>query len=375
VDQVARVVVALEASEVVEEVMHFLDRSGRAYVVATAGDDRQLAEAVRQLEPDVVVAEPALLDARPAAGVVLALDTRESVGSLRAAIRAGAAGYFVWPSEREALVGAAAAALREMRRSAGRATVVAVHGGRGGVGVTFVATHLASALARRGSVILLDLDPVFADVAHALDAPAADGDQPLHSLADAVALGEELGPGQLRTALWEHASGVQLFLPPAPEEAVGLGTAELEPVIEASCASVDAVVLHLPRGLDEITSAGAARADRLLEILTLDVVSFRGASRALEGLAPLHLEDRLGLIVNKATRAEITVGDVDRVFGRPPVAVIPSERSVRTAHERGRLVPARSRMARRFDRLANLVGPPPGGGVPARAEEEASSPS
>ena len=75
----ARVVLALEAPEVAEEVMHFLDRSGRARVVATAGDDRQLAEAVRQLEPDAIVAEPAMLAGATASGVVLALDTRESV--------------------------------------------------------------------------------------------------------------------------------------------------------------------------------------------------------------------------------------------------------------------------------------------------------
>jgi hypothetical protein len=104
------------------------------------------------------------------------------------------------------------------------------------------------------------------------------------------------------------------------------------------------------------------------------VGSFRGASRVLEGLAPLHLEDRLALVVNKAERSEITVGDVDRVFGRPPIAVFPSERSVRAAHERGRLVPARSRMARRFDRLADLIAPPAGEG-PARAEEAVPSPS
>ena len=42
-ENVARVVLALEAHDVVEEVMHFLDRSGRARVVATASDDRQLA--------------------------------------------------------------------------------------------------------------------------------------------------------------------------------------------------------------------------------------------------------------------------------------------------------------------------------------------
>ena len=121
-DQVARIVLALETPEVAEEVMHFLDRSGRARVVATAGDDRQLAEAIRQLEPDAVVAAPAMLGGRKGAGVVLALDTRESVMSLRTAIRAGAAGYFLWPKEREDLLGAAAAAIRRARETARRGT-------------------------------------------------------------------------------------------------------------------------------------------------------------------------------------------------------------------------------------------------------------
>src|SRR5919201_809497 len=108
-DQVARVVVGLEAQDVVEEVLHFLDRSGRARVVATAADDRQLHEAVRQLEPDAIVAEPTIATA--------------SVGSRRVPDR--------------------------------RATVVAVHAARGGAGCTFVATHLAQALVKRGSSCLL----------------------------------------------------------------------------------------------------------------------------------------------------------------------------------------------------------------------------
>ncbi len=180
-DQVARIVLALEAPEVAEEVMHFLDRSGRARVVATAGDGRQLAEAIRQLEPDAIVAAPTMLGGRQGTGVILALDTRESVTSLRTAIRAGAAGYFLWPKEREDLLGAAAAAVRRSRETARRGTVVAVHGGRGGVGVTFVATHLAAAFARRGSVILIDADPVFGDVAQALGAPAGDDAEPVHT--------------------------------------------------------------------------------------------------------------------------------------------------------------------------------------------------
>jgi DNA-binding NarL/FixJ family response regulator len=90
VDDVTRVVLGLEQPGVAEEVMHFLDRGGRARVVATASDERQLAEAVRQLEPDAIVASPGLarLAGSISGGVLLALDTAESVRSLRGAIRA-----------------------------------------------------------------------------------------------------------------------------------------------------------------------------------------------------------------------------------------------------------------------------------------------
>src|SRR3990170_2992239 len=89
--------------------MHFLDRTGRARVVATAGDRRQLSEAVRQLTPDAVVASPGLM--RPGGwdgAVLFAVDIRESVAALRSAIRAGAHGFYLWPVDRDELAGATA---------------------------------------------------------------------------------------------------------------------------------------------------------------------------------------------------------------------------------------------------------------------------
>ena len=116
-EDVARVVLAMEQHDVAEEVMHFLDRSGHARVVATAADDRQLREAMRQLEPDAVIGQPSLLADVARTRPFLAIDTRESVGSLRAAIRAGADGFFVWPVDREALSIAAAATRASARRA------------------------------------------------------------------------------------------------------------------------------------------------------------------------------------------------------------------------------------------------------------------
>ena len=193
-EDVARVVLAMEQHDVAEEVMHFLDRSGHARVVATAADDRQLREAMRQLEPDAVIGQPSLLADVVRTRPFLAVDTRESVGSLRAAIRAGADGFFVWPADREALSIAAAATRAGPAALDRRASVVAVHAARGGAGATFVATHLARAFARRGNAcILIDGDPSTGDIGPAVGAP----DEDVHTLADLVPLAAELTPAHL----------------------------------------------------------------------------------------------------------------------------------------------------------------------------------
>ena len=350
VDNVARVVLALEAPDVTEEVMHFLDRTGHARVVATAIDDRQLEAAVRQLDPDAVVAQPSLVDPVSMRGrSLLAVDTRESVASLRAAIRAGASGFYVWPADRDALAQATAATVATPLLQARRAKVFAVHGARGGAGVTFVATHLAAAFARRGSdCVLIDADPLYGDVASALGAPAED----VHTLADLLPLGGEVSAEHLSEALWAYADGFRVLLPPSPEEAAAVRSDDVRAVAGAAASSSDVVVLHLPRALDALARAALETADRMIEVLSLDVLSFKAATRALDALGTDAMRDRVGFVVNRAARGEITAGDVKRVFGAEPLAAIPLDRTVSRAQDHGRLLPRRGRIGRVFDRLA-----------------------
>ena len=359
-DDVARVVLALEAHDVAEEVMHFLDRSGRARVVATAADDRQLAEAVRQLEPDAVVAQPALVGSLPAsAGVLLALDTRESVGSLRAALRAGAGGYFVWPGDREELGGAVAAACRKQPEGV-RGSVVAVRAARGGAGATFIATHLAAALARRGaSCVLIDADVYGADVTPALD--LAEGGR---TIADLRPLGDELTAETLEGALTAHAAGFRVLPAPPPAQALEVQPRDVELAVAAAAGGADVVVLHLPCELGPIGLEGLSLADRVLEVITLDVRSFRAAARTAEARAA-HPAGRTEFVVNKAARSELVPGDVARAFGAPPLAVVPFDRGVVRAQAGGRLLPARGRVWRGVDRLAAAVWTPAPGEVGA----------
>jgi Flp pilus assembly CpaE family ATPase len=343
-DDVARVVLALETPQVAEEVLHFLDRSGMARVVATAEDGRQMADAIRQTEPDAVVAEPMLAIGGVVGAPLLALAARESVASLRAAIRAGADGFYVWPGEREQL-------LEGVARSAGghrgplprTASIVSVHAARGGAGCTFVATHLAQALARRGArCVLIDLNIAYADVNAALG--AADD---ARTMADLIPVEREL--------TWEHIDGVLwngAVLAPPVAQAGSVPSGLVRAMVETAASGADVVVLHLPRVLDDDALWALGQADRAIEVLTLDVMSFRASTRAAEVMAPLDLGDRLAYLVNRAARSEIAPSDVRRVFGLEPVAVIPHDAGAARAQDHGRLLPPKGKVGRAFARLA-----------------------
>jgi pilus assembly protein CpaE len=352
-DDVARVVLAVEAQEVAEEVLHFLDRSGRARVVATAADDRQLHEAIRQTEPDAVVAEPTIATASVGSATLLTLAMRESVASLRAAVAAGADGFYVWPQEREGLlrhVSAIAAARRVPPR---RATVIAVHAARGGAGCTFVAAQLAQALSTLGSAcFLVECDLTYSDLTQALG--YADSDADAATMADLAPAGADLGVEHLEGIRLRHDGGFDVLLGPAQVGTVVTDDA-LRTVVGLAAASADVVVLHLPRELSSVARWCFEQADRVIEVLTLDVLSFRASTRALEALAPLAVRPRVGFVVNRAGRSEITPGDVRRVFDDDPLAVIPADASVPRLQDHGRLAPARGRVGRAFARLAERI--------------------
>ncbi|MBI4259776.1 MAG: hypothetical protein HY658_04350 [Actinobacteria bacterium] len=366
VDEVVRVVLGIEPPELAVEVMDFLDRTGRARVVAAVGDGPSLHRVVRREGPDAVVALPSIVGAGAAAldgSSYLAVDTRESVRSLREAIGAGARGYFVWPDDREALAAAAARLMPARARAAGerRAAPIAVLGARGGAGATFLATHLAQALAREGRrVVLVDGEPLFGDLTPALGAPF---DPAPRTAADLVPVIDELTPRHLEEALWTHPAGFRALLaPPEPGLAAALGPQEYGAVLVGLAGLADVLVVHAGRCLDDRSRALLERADRIAIVLTLDVGAFRGARRALEVLAAHGLEERCDLVVNRYARGEIVPRDVEAALGRPAAAVIRRDRGAARAQDHGSLLPVRGATGRSVARLASRLVERSGGG-------------
>jgi Flp pilus assembly CpaE family ATPase len=192
---------------------------------------------------------------------------------------------------------------------------------------------------------VVDADVAFGDLTWALGVPR---DSEARTLADLEPVRHEIREEHVRNVLWSHASGARALLAP-PD---GSSRANFRPIVEAAAGLADSVVVHLPRAVDANVREVFEIAARVLVVVSLDVIAFRDAKRALE-----TIEDgvRWDIVVNRAGRGLIVPADVERVFGRPAVAVLPFDRRVAAAQDRGELVPARCRAGRAIDRLARKV--------------------
>jgi pilus assembly protein CpaE len=349
----ATVVLGLREQAEGEEVLHFLDRLPAVRIVGAASDRRGLEGEVQRTGPDAVVASPDLLSANLDVTSLLAVAGRETTAGLRAAIEAGARGFFLWPEERDSLARAVERTAR--RDDAGErppGKVISLYGPRGGAGVTFLATNLAAAYAARDeSTVLVDLDVDYADVTVALG--IVPNGQP--TLADLVPVLDELSPEHVDRVLVDHPRGFRVLLGPNRPLSTPAGhqVAALARVVRAR---FDVSILHLPRSLGAATRAAISASDRVLMPVTLDVLGFRDARRALESLTDLRVDGRVRLVVNRAARTEVVPEDAERVFGRRPSAVIGTDRAVVRAQNRGELLVGRSsRTARRISALARSL--------------------
>jgi len=62
------------------------------------------------------------------------------------------------------------------------------------------------------------------------------------------------------------------------------------------------------------------------------------------------------VVVNRASRSDVTVADVERILGIRPSAVVRFDPAVRRAQDRGELLPARARrVGRAVDALARAL--------------------
>jgi Flp pilus assembly CpaE family ATPase len=356
-----RVLIAIQDMGFHQEVLDFFERDPRVDVVAAVTQPDALFRIEPKTGPDVTIACPVLTRGvqHPSAGGrirnLLVVGEEMTVPLLRDAIDAGAKAVFAWPGERDELARAIAVlAGSDDWASAPRGRVVAVFGPRGGSGTTFIASHLAAALADEGKrCVLVDLDRCFADVSVALGiAPGQD----FRTVADLVPVAGELEPGHVEDALFRHPRGfAALLAPPEPTQAPDIASGLYSGAVALLALSHDVVVLHTPRYLDDVTRAGLAMADEILLVVSPDLFSLYSARRAVSALGQQGGGGRHRVVINPHARGDIGFAEIEATVGVRPTAAVRFDPAVSRAQDRGELLRTRAHRAWRDVRaLAKL---------------------
>lgn len=354
------IAVAIRALGFHEEVLDALERDPRIDVSGAATAVDRAVDVLAKVQPDVLVACPDLAEGlrHPTTRLrlprVLVVAQEMTVPVLREAIEIGAHAVYAWPDERgELLDGAATAPTARPERGGRRAKVVAVVAARGGAGATFLASGVAAAAADQGArVVVLDLDGRFGELPIAL---GLSSERRWRTVADLLPVADELTPDHVEDALVAHERGFRALLAPRP------GTAEPPAGLYAASTALlagshDMVLLHVPRGCDELRRTAMALADRTVLVATPDTFSLYGVGSVLGDGGRSVPDERCILVVNRVRRGRSRARDFELVSGTPPWAVVREDRAVPRRQDRGELGGPRSRgAARDVRRLASRL--------------------
>jgi pilus assembly protein CpaE len=282
---------------------------------------------------------------RPTLGVVLVrrrIDTSILADALRAGVRE------VVEARDLPAVGVAVRRTHELSRSLRRSSartseeadgpprgrVVTVFSAKGGCGKTTLATNLAAVLADGGrrQVCLLDLDLAFGDVAVALAL------FPVHTIADAIALGDSPDAEGVLALLTPHSPGLTTLVAPVEPGTASSIPAELITRILAILAeNFDYVIVDTPPAFDDQVLAAFDASDIIVNLATLDIPAIKNLKLTLETLDLLNFpRERWQILLNRAdSKVGLSVHEVEKSLGATIAVQIPSSRDVPAATNRG----------------------------------------
>ncbi len=312
-------------------------------VIGCADDSERALEAVATAAAE-----------RPDAPVVV-LYAGTPNGFMEAAFEAGADDLIALPQSSEQ-VSFALAKVIARRRGSGAAVaspMITVLGPKGGTGKTLTSCNLAVALARRNMrPIVLDLDLQFGDVGLAL------GLRPERTIYDLATSAGSLDGDKVDTFVSEHESGATALLAPIrPDQAGAITTPFLHELFGILRARYDFVIVDTPPAFSPEVIAAVDESSHLCVVGMLDALSLKDTKIGFETLAQMgHDAAGITLVLNRAdTNVGISSDDVERLLGRLPDVLVPSDVAIPRAITNGRVIveaDPRSGAAKAFGSLA-----------------------
>ena len=183
--------------------------------------------------------------------------------------------------------------LRDESTTKNHGRVIAVFSGKGGSGVSFVATNLAASMDR--PTLLADLNLQAGDAASFL------GIDPKYSVVDFVHNRSRLDDSLINSFVTVHSSRLSLLAaPPEAHEAEDVKPQDVTEILHLLRQRYACIVLDLPHTFDSATIAALDLADDILIVMTLDIPGIRSTNRAMKVFNRLsYPKSKVHVVINR----------------------------------------------------------------------------
>ncbi len=358
-----------------EETQKMLALSGFA-VLGEAGYGIEAMSLARDTEPDVVVIaieEPliralqtveAMADLLPQSPIIGYSTIREP-SAMRKAMLAGVKDYLAAPVKEEDLIASIHTVIAQEERRRARlsgeadepvsaGTVVTVFGAKGGIGKTTIATNLATALVQKTnqSVVVVDLDTRFGDVAILMDIPVE------RSIADMAVPEEEITREMLQECIYTHNTGVAILPAPIrPTDWRNVHAGHIERIVRLLMQTYDYVILDTPGTFNDIVARALELATMVILVATVDMAALKDTLLAIDMLRSWNFpQEKIKLVIN-ATNEATTVQpqEIKRMLGRDVFWSVPYDRNIATATQLGMPVVVAKPHSKAADSLVEMA--------------------
>ncbi|HAV90982.1 MAG TPA: hypothetical protein DCW44_06895 [Eubacterium sp.] len=191
-----------------------------------------------------------------------------------------------------------------------RSKVISFFGSKGGTGKSTVAANVASALAKKGSkVLLLDFDFSFGDQNLLLDL------EPKDTVVELVQDPEGIGIEKVNSIAVMHSSGVVLLAAPkSPEYAEYVSPEHVSSIIENVRPYYEYVIIDISNGFSDQSIVALENSDEIMLVGEPDILSLKEAKETVNILDQLQQKSKIKVILNKNTNGLIKAKDYEKML-------------------------------------------------------------
>lgn len=290
--------------------------------------------------------------------IIFAVSNKSDPESIITAMRCGCSEYLNKPLQPERLVETfmkSGMKKRERQGSQDKGRVFTLVGVKGGSGVTTLAIHLATFLARSHSLktLLIDLHSDLGDAAVYLGF-----NKHLYHFYELVGNIHRLDAQLLQGFVQHHASGVDVLgSPDAFDSSIHATVDALEQTLEFLRDVYDVIVIDCPPTLTGMNVAAVAKSEEIYLVATPEVPSIRNLARYLDHLNQFNCPpDKVHVIINRGSkRGTITDQQIEKVIHKRVYLTVPNSYAevIEAINTGNPVVPTgKSELARTFSRWA-----------------------